>query len=602
MTLDRPERDTGREADPGPGMWLAAGALALLLALGLAAGLTVAAHAASASGRPPEAVAARVVAVAMLGAAVLGVVVALATRPWRSPATVAVALVGTAAVALAGTYLYVVGDAVRFRADILLWTEGEYVSDILKVRLGRPIYGPPADFSSFAYTPGSQLLTGALARLVGRPDSIPTYRALQLVYVAIGSLAALLAFRRLVTARLDGPAPAPAWVMAGAAGPALFLVATNALTNEFNHLLHNDALAVCISAIGYWLLVEYAVTGARWAALGMVLVPAAGFLVKQSLAIWAGLYAGYFVVFDRRLGWPRTLLAIGLAFGLVGLALAAGPRLWGRDFTYWTVTLMGNHPVSPLRSIQHLLEVWAYPAGLCLGGLLLLPADRVDRLTGAWVVAAGLFAVEAYTSGIAWMKNHMGPGSLLAGTWFLAGLVALAWRAEPRVDRFAWARAAVATALAVLAFGGLGMVRIPAPWLAADTDRYAREIEREFTGMAPERVLLDYGTWTYLDARVVPRDRAAPIGEAGYTRTADFTGLLARIRSRAYDRILVRGYGTGDFAYDHEIWPASSGVRAALEANYREVRRIEAVQMRRLSPWFKTISVLEPRPGPSAPP
>lgn len=600
MTLQRPERGADRDVDPGPGAWLAAGAVALLLSLGLALLLTAVDRASA--GRPPEAVAVRVVAVAMLAALMLGVVAALAARPWRSPATVAVALVGAVAVALAGTYLYVVGDAVRFRADILLWSEGEYVSDILKTRLGRPIYGPPADFSSFAYTPGSQLLTGALARLVGRPDSIPAYRAFQLVYVAIGSLAALLAFRRLVTARATGPAPAPAWVMAAAAAPALFLVATNTLTNEFNHLLHNDALAVCITAIAYWLLVEYAVTGARWAAWGMVLVPVAGYLVKQSLAIWAPLYAGYFVVFDHRLGWPRTLLAIGLAFGLVGLALVAGPHLWGKDFTYWTVTLMGNHPVSPMRSIQHLLEVWAYPAGLCIGGLLVLPSDRVDRLTGAWLVAAGLFAVEGYTSGIAWMKNHMGPGSLLAGTWFLAGLVALAARAEPRADRFAWARAAVATALVVLAFGGLGMVRIPAPWLAADTDRYAREIEREFAGMAPERVLLDYGTWTYLGARVVPKDRAAPIGEAGYTRTADFTGLLARIRSRAYDRILLRGYGTGDFAYDHEIWPASSGVRAALEANYREVRRIEAVQMRRLSPWFKTISVLEPRPdGPAEP-
>ena len=115
-------------------------------------------------------------------------------------------------------------------------------------------------------------------------------------------------------------------------------------------------------------------------------------------------------------------------------------------------------------------------------------------------------------------------------------------------------------------------------------------------------MLLDYGSWLYLPQGIVMRDRAAPIGEAGFTQTADWSGLLERIRRRHYAKILVRDYHSPDFAYDHGIWPRSSGVRAALEENYRETRRIPAVAMRGVPPpWLQTISVLVPKPAQPGP-
>ena len=42
-----------------------------------------------------------------------------------------------------------------------------------------------------------------------------------------------------------------------------------------------------------------------------------------------------------------------------------------------------------------------------------------------------LLIVEVYTSGVAWMLNHIGPASLIAGVWFLAGML----RISVEVDR-----------------------------------------------------------------------------------------------------------------------------------------------------------------------
>ena len=53
----------------------------------------------------------------------------------------------------------------------------------------------------------------------------------------------------------------------------------------------------------------------------MALIPAAGFLVKQSLAIWAPLYCVYLLFFDS----PRSLLRL-MAFGVATFA-SLGCRL-----------------------------------------------------------------------------------------------------------------------------------------------------------------------------------------------------------------------------------------------------------------------------------
>jgi hypothetical protein len=174
----------------------------------------------------------------------------------------------------------------------------------------------------------------------------------------------------------------------------------------------------------------------------------------------------------------------------------------------------------------------------------------------------------------------MGPGSLIAGIWFLAGIVRFfpfespvqKWQAET------WLRTGISVAAVVLLFDGLGIVRIPVKPLPEDAYRYVRQIEKEFEGQTLGRTLLDVGTWVYLKDGVVMKDRAPSIGERGYSGTADFSGILQRIEEKKYGKILVRNLHSFDFWYDYYLWRRSSGIKKALLENYHETGRIAAVQ------------------------
>ena len=573
---------------------LIVGGLALLAALPLA--MAIGAVHATAPGNPERAVA-RVVAL-LAGLALLAPIGVLASRRRSTgPSDMSLALLCSAVVALCGIYLYWASSSVLLHADTLIWSEGPFVNDILKFRIGYPMYSAPANLDSFFYPPGAQLLTYGLARLVGMGTSIPAYRVIQLVYAAVAALVATATTLRLLAMARPGRAAAlsPAW---GAfLTPVLFLAATNALTNPFAHLLHNDGLSLLVCAIGYYLLVRYATTRSVAVLVALALVPAVGFYVKQSLVIWAGLVSGYLLVFDEPRSIRRTVsYAIG-AFGLTALGYAAGRMVWGIDFYYWLIADLKDHPFSILRSVQHGLTAWSFFAVGIVGGMVLI-GRQGRRVAGLWVVAMLLLAQEAYTSGIAWMLNHMGPGSLLAVIWFSAALMA-AWPRTGRHGRsvIGWTRAALATALVLLTFSGLGFVRIPVRALPRDIDRYVAAIEREFVGQDAARVLLDAGTWVYLPGRVVMKDRSAAVGDLGSSGLGDFSGLLSRIRGHYYQRILVRSLNRRDFGYDHSLWARSSGIHAALLERYREVRRIPAVEgMENGTPFLREISVLEPKP------
>jgi hypothetical protein len=214
----------------------------------------------------------------------------------------------------------------------------------------------------------------------------------------------------------------------------------------------------------------------------------------------------------------------------------------------------------------------------------------------------------------------MGPGSLIAGVWFIAALVRL-WPSLPDVatlkttdDRSqtidgrpssvvrrpqrgqVWLRTGIAVAAMGLLCSGLGVVRIPMRPFSSDAYRYAREIEREFEGQSAEKVLLDAGSWIYLKDGVIMKDRAPSIGERGYSETGDFSGILQRLQQKHYSKILVRNLHEPDFWYDYYLWRKSSGIKQTLLENYHEIGRIMAVQDgHKQDPYlFSDISILVP--------
>jgi hypothetical protein len=494
-----------------------------------------------------------------------------------------IVLAGVGAVLLS-FYLAWVSPYIAFPADILIWAEGDFINDIVKFRIGYPLYTAPENNDSFHYTPGAQLSTYALAWVFGAPYSIPMYRLIQVLYCLAAAAVAVCCYRRL--GELSGTARLreDRGLWGAVALPFFFLIATNSITNGFAHNLHNDALAQLVVMVAYWLLLDYTLRRRRLTLVWMALLPALGFLVKQNLAIWAPLYCVHLLFFDS----PRSLLrAAGFAlatFAGLALLLAGCYGLWGEPFWYWIVREMGGHRVSPIRSFQHLLDGWAYYALGLFAGLVFLRGAVARRLRGPWVIWLLFMLLATYTSGIEWMLNHLGPACLLAGVWFLAAFNRL-WSASRLLDASslpsgAWLRSALGVGLVCLLYAGLGIVWMPAAPLPADAYRYVEEIESQFAGLPVDKVLLDVGAWIYARNGVVKKDGAPGVATRGSSRVEGyFSGIRSRLAKREYQKILVRNPDAPGFWYDIRTgwWPQSTGIREVLRENYREVGRIKAV-------------------------
>ncbi|MBW7991032.1 MAG: hypothetical protein FVQ84_13580 [Planctomycetes bacterium] len=521
-----------------------------------------------------------------------------ASNPW----TLSSIIIGVVSILLVAVYLFWISSQIFFPGDILIWSESDFVNDILKFQTSYPIYSAQENNESFIYTPGAQILTYLLARPFGKAIYIPKYRIVQVIFTLLAAVVASFCCRKLIemSSSRQQFRGSTLWITTSLSF--LFLIATNALTNPFMHNLHNDALAQLISIIAYLVLLLYAFSRNKRLLILMAILPAVGFLVKQSLLIWAVFYCIYLTLFDQPRSKKRLLIFPLAACGVIGTVVAVCYLLWGNHFTYWVFAVAGKRSVSPLRVFQHMLDVWVYIVIGLIGGIVLLRGKNFNLLLGSWLIWLSLMAIEAYTSGVAWMLNHMGPGSLIAGCWFLAALVRV-WPVVSRLNnkKFLlnnWMKAGITVAMIFFLFSGLGFVRIPLKSLQSDAYRYISDIEREFEGHSTEDVLLDIGTWVYLKDGVIMKDRSPSIGDRGYGEVGDFSGILGRLEQKKYSKILVRNLHSPDFQYDYWMWRKSSGIRQALLNNYKEIGQIKGVTSEKYQCntfFFSEINILVPK-------
>jgi hypothetical protein len=580
-----------------------ASGLVLIAAIALAA--CVQAIESPLQNRPEKAV----LAAGVLFAAVLVILPGL--YMWRMgrrilPETASLAFLAACSLVMLATYFFWIREYVFFPADILIWSEGDFVNDILKLSLGYPLYTAPSNADSFHYVPGAQVLTWLLASLAGKGDSIPAYRVVQMVFTAAAAYVATLCCRRIV--RLTNPASKAAanWLWFAFWYASFFLMATNSITNGFAHNLHGDALAQLANIAAFYLLLRY-IEKPGWGVLAaMIALGPIGFLIKQNLLVWPVFFAVFLAIWGR----SRTRLVV---FSIAGAAACLATiglcfAIWGQPFGYWVFYEMSTHPVSVLRSLQHALDSWAYFAAGLLGGIALLRGKPSGGLFGVWLIWLALIALETYTSGIEWLLNHLGPGSLMAGVWFLAALAAL-WDRMPESTRARepedWVFAGAMTAVVLFTFSGMGLVRIPLRPLSPDAWRYVHDIESQFQGWPADRILLDTGTWVYRKDRVIMKDRATSIStQAAGNVEVDFSAFLSRLAAKRYSKILVRDFHRPNCWYDNALWPRARGLRNAILDNYRETGSIRAavppndVKQRAEDPQlFSEITILEPTTG-----
>lgn len=489
---------------------------------------------------------------------------------------------------LVGVYFRNMRGLLSMPYDLASWSEPMLVVDIIKLRAGAPLYLPPGDSNSNTYTFLAPVLTYWLARLSGHSASIPAYRMILQLFLALAAWLAASATVGLL--RVDKAVEAlrmrrvwfPFFFFAA------FLFATNDQTGIFNIYLHNDPLALLASTLAFWVLVKHAVShNDRWLWL-MAVMPAVGFLAKQYLALWAVVYVVYLWLDG---GYPfRTVAKIaGACFGGVALAILACIAVWGQSFRYWVFQVMGGHVLSVRFIGDRFGEAGWYIALGLAGGLVLVRGESFGRLLGIFTGWFLLLAGGLYTSGITYHPSHLGPVTMVSACFFLAGLAKL-WPTEDSPAGGSrgqqWFQTVLGCVAVVVVFAALRFTAGRGQPVSPDLARYTRAIEQEFEGLPPERVLIDNGDWVYLRSNVVMKDRA-PIFSTH--RTRQYYQLIDRIHQQAYAKILVHMLPAGYSAYETgNHW----GLQKELEGRYIEVRKIPgAIGMER---WLYNEGMLGP--------
>ncbi len=221
----------------------AVGAAVLMLATSLALAGCIQAIGTHFGNRPEKAVSLTgVLFAAILAIATGGYLLRLGRK--ARPETAGLVFLASCSGLLLATYFFCTSGYIFFPADILVWSEGDFVNDILKFKVGYPLYTSPLNSDSFHYVPGPQLLTYLLAWIAGHADSIPAYRVIQVAFTAAAAFVATLCCHRLLRISRHGFASRQRrWLWNVFWFAALFLMASNSITNRFAHNLHGDALA-----------------------------------------------------------------------------------------------------------------------------------------------------------------------------------------------------------------------------------------------------------------------------------------------------------------------------------------------------------------------
>jgi hypothetical protein len=326
-------------------------------------------------------------------------------------------------------YFVLLKPIITLPADLLMWEETNFVGDIIKLRIGAPLYTTPGDSNSLIYTPLTPLLTYAISWLINLPTSITAWRLIQLGFVVCAALLATSCSQTLRSlAAPDHRVEFPKTSIA-LAFLVLFLAATAPQTNSFVACLHVDALALLISVLSFWSMLRYLRAPSWQGVTLMALLPAIGYLTKQFLISWAVVMFVFLLLHNyrdiKRLGLFCVLTATCIAFAIGGCYL-----LWGDPFIFWTFTLMGGRgqivlsPDSPnisvLRMVDHSLRVWPEVALGVVGGILILRYQRqnIRRLGPIWAAWVALILSEMFSSGAGWSTlYHFGPGVLIGTAW-----------------------------------------------------------------------------------------------------------------------------------------------------------------------------------------
>jgi hypothetical protein len=443
------------------------------------------------------------------------------------------------------TYLVwlAVVEALRlpFPWDLFVWPESPFMTNMLKMELGEPLFGSPADGNSFVYSPGLEYITFALLKPLGLHLDI---RYCRLVNVAIGVLAGALAGLALRRA-IKFVAPENrfgkfAWIGCGVAVLVIFRNFTADVT-------HPDNL-VMLHTAGVFLLTLWAWREKRFGiAMLAMLFAGGGVFAKQILAL---AFLGPALVFARfnPWGWRKWLiLVIAGALSAVAALIVIG---WSPDARFYLLKLLPHQGIHVTRFYWMMIDLltadraFLLMLGLAAAGLL-WRSGEVGREYVQFCAALGVFSV---CPNVASYVKTMGIWNNLI--IFQLWLLLLAWPAvalwlsrvfsfkarQEEASLFNWIVAGVLVVFVVLLFPP----KTPAhPAMYAACEEIQKQVDADIK--ARRKVLIGHGMMYLLRAgsREVPLDRVNSILELKAAGYANLTQFPERIRQHYYDRLYL---------------------------------------------------------------
>ncbi len=505
-------------------------------------------------------------------------------RRRRALPAILAALLLAAGLARAVPTLAQVGRRITFPYDFLIWADDYVMTELIKLRLGAPLYGPVGDVDSFVYAPGVPLLHRALLAPLHLDLSLLANRILSQLWLALAIAVSVLTAASLRRAERGGVAGKAAF----AAGAAVALTLA-AYASPVADSLHPGALEMFVLAIG-------AYVAARWPTLGwgpriaaLCLLPGAALCAKQAGASLGLALAA--VALSSREPWSRRLALAGLTVVSIGAALAALQLGTRGAFWLWGYVIPTRQPLDAGKLLA--LPGWVLRTLSPLSALVLLAAIRAWRRPErrgskararsraaeercAWLRVAAVPLAYLPLGGLGYLKAMGGTNNFAVPIFFGTLLVlpmlgdAIARAADG--PAFAGEKpVAGALLVAALAVGQLVLWRpfrrVPA---AIDYEHGSAIcdmiIERVGCG---ERVLVDQGAACV--ARALDRtpaaaatqrtfDRANSWAELMFAELDDQAGTEARVRAGYYDVIIHHHWDPGYF---------DSGVRLAVRDGYR---------------------------------
>lgn len=434
---------------------------------------------------------------------------------------------------------------IPFPWDGYIWSETPFMTDMLKLTAGQPVYTNIADANSMIYSPGLAYLTYGVLRPFGLQVDVRFCRA---VCVAVGGAGALCAagfMNRAVVAL--GPADS----RTGGTRWRVFAIAAAVLVVFKNHTsdaLHPDNLYI-LHAAGTLLLTSRAFVGRRYSdALIAVAFAAAGILAKQTAVLSVGGVAALLVVTNWK-SWrvPRVLGL--LAVGAVVVSLAAWPLVRNANARFFAFELVSHHPLEiqqlkllfsqDITGVPHraILYLTGAPA---LFYVLFHSNDRVRRLFVPWLVV-GVF--EVLPSLASYFKILGTPNSLfIVDLWLALAVVPLAWTIATRGDSEAPSPLVRAGAAGLLLLLVVALV----PSKMRPSAVHWKTLEQMDAAVAQDlrdgkRILVSSAVMPQVHAgRLdVPLDREACTWELGWAERLHLASTNGRLRDRYYDKVYV---------------------------------------------------------------